>query len=134
MTGATPHAVTQTDMVMLEKDLPGRVDRLDEALQGLQGFGTLLVVPKGKTLETDFQWSLPSAVIEVDPASNARTYRLTVQKQAGTEATPITLRVHLPHGSKVTSVSPQGFVQAGDNIQFTMKLTTDINIEIQFQP
>ncbi len=52
---ATPHPVARTEMVMLDQDVPARVDRLDENLVGLQGFGTLLVVPMGGDLETDFQ-------------------------------------------------------------------------------
>lgn len=131
---ATPHAVKREEMILLDQDVPARVDTLDENLRGLQGFGTLLIVPIGKTLETDFRFSLPTRVIEANPLSNERSYRLRVQKQPGTEAIPITVRVHLPHGAKITSVSPQGSTQEGESLLFDLKLTTDVNIQIQFQP
>jgi hypothetical protein len=61
-------------------------------------------------------------------------YQLKVQKQAGTVANLITIRVHLPKGSVIDSVSPGGYTQAGDNLLFDLKLTTDVNIRIQFHP
>ena len=134
LTSATPHPVTRQEMIMLDQDVPARVDLLDENLQGLQAFGTLLVVPMGGTLETDFQFGLPAGILQPDPVSHAQIYQLRVQKQAGTGAIPITIRVHLPTGSRLTAVSPAGAVREGDNLLFDSKLTTDVNIQIQFEP
>ncbi len=134
LVSATPHAVTRDEMVMLDGDVPGRVDNLDDHLSGLQGFGTLLVVPMGGTLETDFQFNLPAGILQSDPTSGEQIYELRVQKQAGTVATPITIRVHLPQGSRVASVSPGQYVQSGDSLLFDLTLTTDAAIRIQFQP
>jgi len=131
---ATPHAVSRDEMIMLDEDIPARVDILDENLQGLQGFGTLLVVPMGKTLEIDFQFILPDSILESAPVSHEQVYQLKVQKQAGTVAIPITVRVHLPQGSKITSISPEVSVREGNNLLFYLKLTMDVNIRIQFHP
>ena len=131
---ATPHAVSRDEMIMLDEDIPARVDILDENLQGLQGFGTLQVVPMGKTLETDFQFILPASILELDPGSHEQIYKLKVQKQAGTVAIPITVRVHLPQGSKIISISPEVSVREGNNLLFYLKLTVDVNIRIQFHP
>ncbi len=131
---ATPHAVTRAEMVLLDRDVPARVDTLEDELPGLQGFGTLLVVPMGKTLETDFQFDLPPGIFPVDPVSHEQVYRLKVQKQPGTGAVPVTVRVHLPSSAKILSVSPEGSVQQGNNLLFDLALKTDVNIQIRFQP
>lgn len=131
---ATPHAVTRNDMIMLDQDVPPRVDILDDNLTGLQGFGTLELVRMGASLETDFQFNLPAGILQTDPVSGDAIYQLKVQKQAGTVAIPITIRVHLPQGSRINFVSPSGYTQAGDNLLFDLKLTTDVIIRIQFHP
>ena len=131
---ATPHAVTRDQMIMLDQDVPPRVNFLDENLTGLQGFGTLEMVRMGATLETDFQFNLPEGILQTDPVTGAEIYQLKVQKQAGTVATPLTLRVHLPNGSRINSISPSGYSQAGDNLLFNLILNTDVNIQIQFHP
>ena len=134
LTSATPHPVTRAEMYMLDQDVPARVDRLDENLEGLQGFGTLLVVPMGGTLETDLHFGLPNGILQADPRSSEQIYELRVQKQAGTEAIPITIRVHLPTGARLSSVSPTNFVQEGANLLFDLDLATDANIRIEFRP
>jgi hypothetical protein len=121
-------------MIMLDQDVPARVDLLDENLPGLQGFGTLLVVPMGQSLETDFQFNLPAGILTSDPNSHDLIYQLKVQKQAGTDGTSVTVRVHLSQGSQIKSVSPEGFTREGSNLLFNQKLTTDIMIRIEFTP
>jgi hypothetical protein len=129
---ASPHAVSHAAMIMLNEDVPPRVDVLDESLQGLQGFGTLLVVPMGQSLETDFQFNLPAGILTSDLKLRDLIYHLKVQKQAGTMATPITVRVHLPMGSKIGSVNPAGAVMDGNNLLFNLVLSADVNIRIEF--
>ena len=119
---------------MLDQDIPPRVDSLDDNLTGLQGFGTLEMVRMGATLETDFKFNLPTIILQTNPVTGDLIYQLKVQKQAGTVAIPLTLRVHLPNGSRINSVSPSGFTQAGDNLLFNLILNTDENIRIQFHP
>ena len=53
-------------MVMLDQDVPARVDILDETIQNVQGFGTLLVVPQQSSLQTSFHFNLPAKVIQPD--------------------------------------------------------------------
>ena len=131
---ATPHSVKRDQMIMLDQDIPPRVDSLDDNLTGLQGFGTLEMVRMGATLETDFKFNLPTIILQTNPVTGDLIYQLKVQKQAGTVAIPLTLRVHLPNGSRINSVSPSGFTQAGDNLLFNLILNTDENIRIQFHP
>ena len=131
---ATPHAVSSNAMIMLDQNVPPRVDVLDESIQGLQGFGTLLVVPTGQSVETDFQFNLPAGVLKSDLILRDLIYQLKVQKQPGTEAIPITVRVHLPQGSKIRSVGPDGSITDGNNLLFNLALSEDINIRIEFHP
>ncbi len=132
--GATPHAVSRNEMIMLDQDVPARVDSLDEDLKGLQGFGTLLVVQIGNTLETDFQFQLPPNILQVDPTGRYRMYRLRIQKQPGTTAIPVTIRVHLPQGARLEAVSPENYVQSGSSLLFELNLATDVVVQIQFGP
>jgi hypothetical protein len=131
---ATPHAVSRDTMIMLDENIPPRVDVLDESIQGLQGFGTLLVVPIGQSVETDFQFNLPAGILKSDLILRDLIYQLKVQKQPGTGAIPITVRVHLPQGSKIRSISPDGSITVGNNLLFNLALSEDINIRIEFYP
>lgn len=129
---AVPHAVSHATMIMLSEDIPPRVDVLDDSLQGLQGFGTLLVTPMGQNVETDFKFNLPAGILTSDLKLRDLIYQLKVQKQAGTMATPIIVRVHLPQGSKIRSVSPEGSLTEGNNLLFNLVLSADVNIRIEF--
>ncbi len=128
---AAPHAVP-ADWMMLKQAVPPRVDSLDdEEIDGVQGFGTLLVVPGGQTLHTSFRFGLPAGVVTPGPAPGELTYQLKVQKQPGTLSIPLTLRVHLPAGAQVVS-SSGGALQQGTNLLYNLHLTEDINVELVF--
>jgi hypothetical protein len=127
------HGVPRDVMIMLDENVPPRVDLLEEDLQGLQGFGTLFAVKMGRSLETDLQFSLPTGIITTDPQMHDQIYQLKIQKQSGTEGTPVTLRVHLPQGSQVVSISPEGYTRVGNNLLFELGLTRDVDIRIEFR-
>ena len=66
---ASPQAIPAGWMI-LEDAVPARVDTLDaeeEQTSGLQGFGSLLVVPGGQTISTAFQFALPPELFPGDP-------------------------------------------------------------------
>jgi hypothetical protein len=130
---AAPHAVTREEMIMLDQDVPARVDLLSESIKNVQGFGTLLVVPMGQSLETSFQFNLPVGILQPGAEAQEQVYRLKIQKQAGVAFLPVTLRVHLPVGAKIRSIVPKAQVD-GANVLFELELWEDINIEIVIQP
>jgi len=130
---ASPHAVTREDMIYLDQDIPARVDILDEKIEDVSAFGTLLFVRMGASLETGFRFKLPASILQPGPDPRTLIYRLKIQKQAGIISAPVTLRVHLPNGAKVQSVSPEG-IQEGENILFNLELREDIEVEIIFTP
>jgi hypothetical protein len=128
--GSSPHAVP-ADWMLLGQGVPARVDPLDEQIPGVQGFGTLLVVPGGKTYTTGFNFSLPAQVVSIDPVSKNRLYTLKIKKQPGTIAVPATVRLHLPASAQVIQ-APPGAVVDGQNILIETRLTTDVIITLLF--
>ena len=114
--------------------IPARIDTLNEdEIAGLQAFGTMLVVPGGKSIQTGLQVTLPPSILTRDPATGAFHYRLTVKKQPGTLANPITLRLHLPAGARLDSI-PQGAVIQENNLLLTTDLRQDLHLELIFSP
>ncbi|MBS1248789.1 MAG: hypothetical protein MAG431_00351 [Chloroflexi bacterium] len=118
--------------MVLNRSLPEpHVDVLGEEIEGVAGFGALTVVPTGETAATGFEFTLPEDILTVDPDSGNLVYRLKIQKQPGTIADPVTVRLHLPTRATVESASPDAVVQ-GDNLLFKINLRTDTEIEVIF--
>jgi len=127
---ATPHAIPGSWM-LLGQSVPARVDELEEELPGVQGFGTLLVVPGGGSLSTSFKFALPGTLLFSQDASGQHIYRLKVQKQPGTLAIPITIRIHLPNRASIKSTPTAAIVQ-GKDLLIKLDLRTDIELEVVF--
>ncbi|HMB21841.1 MAG TPA: hypothetical protein VKP08_03365, partial [Anaerolineales bacterium] len=107
-------------------------DALDEEIEGVQGFGTMQVVPASDTLTVDFQFLLPAGVIEPGPESGQWLYRLKVQKQPGTLAVPLTIHIHLPEKASVLQ-APPGAVVNGTDLTFQTNLRFDLEIGVLYQ-
>ncbi len=127
---ATPHAIPDSWMI-LNRGVPPRVDVLDEEVDGVQGFGTLVVVPGGQLVNTSFRFALPARVLSFESGNGQMTYRLKVQKQPGTLAIPIIIRVHLPISASLISIPTDAVVQE-NNVLFKTDLREDVEIEIVF--
>ncbi len=127
---ATPQSVPAHWMIRHQSP-PAKVDLLDEEMDGVQAFGTLQVVPAGKSLSVSFQFALPSAVLGKQPGSDQMIYRLNVQKQPGTLAVLLTIRIHIPAGATLHSAPPDAIVQ-GNQILIETHLRQDVNLEIVF--
>ena len=128
---ATPHAVP-AGWMMLGDGVPARVDVLDEEINGLQGFGSLLVVPGGKTLSTAFHFALPAAVVSRGADFGLISYRLKVQKQPGSLAVPLVLRIHLP-AHAIIEVLPAGASLQNKNLILKTDLRRDLQVELVFR-
>lgn len=128
---ATPHEIPGAWMI-LEQSIPARVDLLDEELEGIQGFGSLLVVPGGESVSTSFDFELPMSVIKDDSATSNLIYRLKIKKQPGTLNTPITIRIHLPHRVIIESVSVDAVIKNND-LLISTDLNTDMEIVVVFR-
>jgi hypothetical protein len=129
--GASPHAIPG-EWMLLGKDVPARVDILEEdGLDNAEGFGTLIVVPGGKSLSTGFKFSLPGTVLSQSDSSAQYIYRLKVQKQPGTRANQLILRIHLPNHSRVDALNMDATTQE-NNLLIRTDLRTDVHLEVVF--
>jgi hypothetical protein len=123
---ATPQSVPNAWM-MLDRGVEGPVDVLEEELDGLQGVGTLMVVPGGESLISTFRFRLPGHILLTE--GNRTSYTLKVKKQPGTGAIPLIVRVHLPNGAALESPVP-GAVFVGNHLYVETDLSTDFQWEI----
>lgn len=130
LTDATPHHIP-ADWMALKQSVPAQVDTLEEEIAGVQAFGTLVVVPGGQAENTRFQFALPPGVVQQKAGSNSYTYSLKVQKQPGTQAVPITIRIHLPASARVTSL-PAGVIQQGSDLLLDTSLRMDVLLSVEF--
>jgi hypothetical protein len=127
---ATPHAIPAASS-MSDEDIPARVDDLgSEDIPGAQVFGTLLLVRQRETVETTFDFSLPVSVLRT--TGDGWVYSLTVQKQPGTLAVPLTLRIRLPQGAKLISSSLKPD-DTENGLVYMLKLLDDVLIEVEFE-
>ncbi len=77
---------------------------------GYTTFGRYFPVLPGTSAKLDVSYETPG-VIAAD--GDLRTYKLYVQKEAGTEATPLTLNLKLPEGAHIESVLLDGKTYTG---------------------
>lgn len=132
MISSTPHAIP-AGWSLREQEIPALTDILDEGIQGVQVYGTLLVVPTAQSLETGFTYSLPTSVVTINPQKASWTYRLKVQKQPGTLAVPLTIHLSLPLGMTVLN-PPNDLQETSDGWTYSTNLQTDGTLEIEFGP
>jgi hypothetical protein len=129
---ATPHAIPG-DWLILGENIPARVDVLEEDIPGVTGFGTLLVVLGGGTVQTTFQFGLPQEVLSFQSTTKEFTYHLKVQKQPGTLAHALTIQVHLPQQVEL-KFAPDGAVMQNNSLLLTKNLRTDAELDVVFGP
>jgi hypothetical protein len=105
------------------------VDVLEPEIDGLQGFGTLLVVPGGESRMQSFHYALPGSVLVME--GKRLTYHLKVEKQPGTLAAPLILRLRLPQGASLESPIP-GAILEGNDFYLETNLQTDLDLQVHF--
>ena len=128
---ANPQAIP-ADWMIRRQAVPAQVDILEEEIDGVQGFGVLKVVPGDESVATNFQFGLPVGIVRKQSGDGSMIYHLRIQKQPGTIAIPIIIRVHFPNATIIQTV-PAGAVVQGDNILIETSLREDREIEIIFQ-
>jgi hypothetical protein len=88
-------------------------------------FTTFMVVPAAESHTIRFTYRLP----DMDPGA----YRLLVQKQAGTDAVPLTVRLVLPPGVGVLSAVPEPESQEGESVSFDLSLRRDRSVQVKLR-
>jgi hypothetical protein len=130
---STPPAIPASE-TMIEVDIPAHTDDLgNEEISGAQVFGALLVVHQGESLHTGFDFGLPTLVLRQNAQTGGWTYTLTVQKQPGTIAIPLTLHIHLPQNGRLVSSSLPPRQNAQGMLTYQLKLLQDISLRVDFQ-
>ena len=133
--GAALHEVPGEWMIR-EETILAQVDDLTnhyvmpEIIPGVRVFGTLLVVPGGKTLETRFDFNLPPSMISSND-DGFWTYTLRVQKQPGTKAIPLDITVKLPFDSQFVGANSGGVFDE-HSWHFEGALRKDVEITLFF--
>lgn len=127
---ANPQTIPNEWMI-LGRGQPGTIDVLEEAWDGLQAFGTLMVVPGESTLSLAFSYGLPQQVLQEDKGDGQYVYKLTIEKQPGTSSIPITIRIHLPRNATINS-SPKDSIIQENHIMIQTNLRVDRNILVNF--
>ena len=127
---ANPQTIPNEWMI-LGRGQPGTIDVLKEAWDGLQAFGTLMVVPGESTLSLAFSYGLPQQILQEDKADGQYVYKLTIEKQPGTSSIPITIRIHLPRNAAINSM-PKDSILQGDHIVIRTDLRVDRYILVNF--
>lgn len=127
---ATPHPIAG-EFLLTQQDEPAQVTVLPNE-GGKSVWGTLLLVPRGESLETSFSYTLPAGVVQ--KTESGRRYRLLVQKQAGTAGNRGQVVVQLPPGSRGIQVLPAPTSAEGNRYVFDFTLDVDQQVEINFEP
>ena len=127
---ANPQTIP-ADWMIRREIVPSQVDILEEGIDTVQGFGLLKVVSGGQSLATNFQFNLPASIVNSSDTGDL-LYYLKIQKQPGTLATPITIRVHFPNNTNFQS-TPAGAIIQDNNVLLETNLQIDREIEILFR-
>ncbi len=101
----------------------------DDVETGRAAFGRFFPVLPGQTGQAQFVYKTPGVATMADDGT--WHYSLYLQKEAGTRATPITVRVALPKGAGLVAASLDGKPAAGTTIN--TDLLTDRQIEISYR-
>ena len=98
------------------------------SVAGRTSFGNYLYLPPGTTSLT-YSWISPYAA-NVDATGG--TYELTVQKQPGTVADPLTLRITVPSGAVIVGASP-GLSVLGGVATLQTTLRQDVQVFVRYR-
>lgn len=93
-------------------------------------FARFFTLPSGATAVLSFHYTAPE-VVRV--SKGVREYRLLLQKQPGTRATPITVQIRLPEGSRALRAALDARPLTGDPLVITTDLQVDREIIIEYR-
>jgi len=103
---------------------------LEPREKGKDVLGTFFVVAPGGSHEVQFTYELPRKVLTL--RGGQRQYSLVIQKQPGTSARPLQLRIELPPSSRMLAADPEpGYAERGV-VEYDLLLSTTERVEIVF--
>jgi hypothetical protein len=108
----------------------GEVDVLSQEA-GKSVFATLFVLERGGRTRADFSYNLPVDV--VDHVEGAWRYRLYLQKQGGTDANDVQVKLILPPGARQVVPSPRPTRWESDSLAYETQLRTDLSFSVRWR-
>jgi hypothetical protein len=128
------YVVAQTQPTPAEWLMSGVADNgavtVSEGEVGADVLSTFLVVPRGATRATHLRYRLPESTLTED--ARGWHYQLKLQKQAGTDAVPVTVQLQLPPGVSLVDAAPTPTTRDDDILTFSMRLDIDQAIDVRF--
>lgn len=94
-------------------------------------FGRFFALPKGATKEVSFSYVTPAIV---SFSGDAAEYRLLIQKQPGTGAIPLRIRLTLPEGARPISLELDGKPVDGGGLEVQTDLSRDREVVLTYSP
>ncbi len=111
------------------KAADGKAETLKEGLDDWTIFGQFFVVEYGEKLQTRLEYNLPLVVTDV---ARQKRYSLLLQKQPGTDAMQVTVKLTLPNQARLVSTNMKPIAQDGETIEFDIHLDVDQQLEIVY--
>jgi hypothetical protein len=124
---ATPHPTPGEYLLRGGPDDGQAVTLSDEA--GKTVFAQFFVVEYGQTLVTRFEYDLPPVARLSEQQWH---YSLLIQKQPGTDRTPVSLTLVLPPGAKLLAATPSPRTIDEGALTFDLSLDVDIVVEVTY--
>jgi hypothetical protein len=124
---ATPHP-TPGEYLVRDEPADGQAATSSEVDKTV--FAQFFVVEYGQTLTTRFEYDLPQVI---QSKGRQHRYTLLIQKQAGTDATPVSLTVVLPPDADLLTATPSPQVVDGKTLTFNLQLETDVAVEVTYK-
>jgi hypothetical protein len=129
LSAATPHAVPGQALLSSEPSPPEVT--VQDVPTGHRVLGTLLLLRPGQTLDTRFEYALPQGTLQ--SGGKLCRYHLMVQKQPGTGATALQVRILLPPGAVIQESDPQPDTSLDLGPEYALTLEQDRNISLTYE-
>jgi hypothetical protein len=113
------------------KPADGKAVVLHDGLNDWTIFGQFFVVEYGKELRTRLEYYLPVVVTDF---SRQKRYTLYLQKQPGTDAMEVVVKLVLPAQTRLISSSPPPTTYNGNTLEFDFHLNMDQQLEVVYAP
>lgn len=126
---ASEHPVSAANLLR-ENNWPGQAQTIQETPEWTT-FANYFLLPHQQTTAVNFVYQVPSSIIQT--ADGQYLYNLTVYKQAGSKAEPLTIEVELPPNTVFVEASSQPVSVNGQTITFNHTLDQDVSLTVIFR-
>ncbi len=117
-------------MLWSGEDHPGEVEARSVEEAAVVSWEVITVLAPRSVQARGLEWTLPSDIVEWDGTQGR--YVLTVPKQPGKQAHPVTVRLGLPQGTALMSGSNEPYSVEGRWVTYRLVLDRDLEIDVTF--